>query len=812
MKEDAFNVKSTGGRMGRRDNRSKTDDSESSCKDMVESLRIEFKSQTTAVLLLRSPEEDILIVACGAIYKFAEEGDGNKIHLMDLGALEPLCQLVNHSNKMIRRNAIIGLGVMATNSTVRNVLQNINVIPSIIARLSLDDTAIQEFGTLCLASLSVESSCKLQIVDNQGLPVLIKLLSNSDPDIQKNSLETIFNLVDDEQICPVFIELCGISHLLLLLKSAFSVIQQLALKTMQKMAANHKDTQITFREEQALDIFINIINDKDLIDLHAETLHVIANCIGDMESFRVIQNSGGLATLMELAQTPKLSESKGINNEIQATAVNCFTRATQNCDLHQFLHEQKIDKVLVDLLSSGATDCIKTYACQAMATLSCFLPSKGLFRDLGGIPAVVRLLKSKNSAMREQAIQALANLTSGNYLNTMAVFKAGGHKMLVQRLCDDCPKIVANSIAILGRMAAQEELRCTVIWEGVVPALVEPLKSTDMEVLISVLLCLCELAFEEEARVELQSAGGFEPLVSLLRSSHTEVLRCACMAISVCAKDEPTALEMCRFGALEILQEINLSINRRSKFTEFALISLLKYNVSLKYGLLGYLATGDIIPDGFCDTGKVGFGQTVLSLEELIMEPINEQRPVFLVTAIELSNEAPQKDEAQLQCSQESNCKVMDDVSLRFLVKEVKESDLLLNDEEEQYAALARYVSDAMGGQIEQQELETFAWVQHLDELKHRLTSNVIPIGMIRKGFYCHRALLFKYLVDCIGLRCTLVRGDYNRAWNEVLIYKEDPCSNENCSQPCCYIVDLMHQPGNLLEVNSPAASDYKSL
>lgn len=116
------------------------------------------------------------------------------------------------------------------------------------------------------------------------------------------------------------------------------------------------------------------------------------------------------------------------------------------------------------------------------------------------------------------------------------------------------------------------------------------------------------------------------------------------------------------YRALEILQDITQSITRRSKFTEFALISVLKYNVSVKYSLLGYLATTDVITFGFYDAGKVcvcfrkrndkigsllmisntheylhqtGFCQKVLTLEELCMEPVNQLRPVIVVNAIE---------------------------------------------------------------------------------------------------------------------------------------------------------------------------------
>lgn len=66
----------------------------------------------------------------------------------------------------------------------------------------------------------------------------------------------------------------------------------------------------------------------------------------------------------------------------------------------------------------------------------------------------------------------------------------------------------------------------------------------------------------------------------------------------------PEYLFVC-FRALEMLQEINQSVNRRSSFSKLAMISLLNSNLSVKYSLTGHLAAADIITDGFYDAGKV---------------------------------------------------------------------------------------------------------------------------------------------------------------------------------------------------------------
>lgn len=48
-------------------------------------------------------------------------GDDNKFYLLGLGALEPLCKLISNNNRLVRRNAFMALGIMATNGLSDNI-------------------------------------------------------------------------------------------------------------------------------------------------------------------------------------------------------------------------------------------------------------------------------------------------------------------------------------------------------------------------------------------------------------------------------------------------------------------------------------------------------------------------------------------------------------------------------------------------------------------------------------------------------------------------------------------------------------------
>ncbi|NXG58387.1 ARMC3 protein, partial [Hemiprocne comata] len=823
-------------------------------------LLIESKTPATVVLMLSSPEEKVLATACEALYKFASKGDENKVTLLGLGAVEHLHKLISHENPIVRRNAIMVFGVMAANHDVKKLLRELDVTNSLLSRLAPEeDVVIHDFATLCLAQMAVEYTTKVQIFEQGGLEPLVRLLASPDPDVKKNSVECIYLLMQDFQSCAAVHALNVIPPLLELLQSEYPVIQSLALKTLEVISKD-RETRKILQENKGLDCLMKILETNEFSDLQVEALSVLGNCLEDAHAMRLVQQTGGLKKLLSFAGASSFPD-------IQKNAAKALTKAAYDSENRKILNEEEVEKCLVNLLGID-NDGVKVAASQAVSAMSENLASKRAF-GRQGIPQLVQLLSSDNEEVKEAAVTALANLTAASPSNASAFVEAEGMKPLVNTLNAQRDGTIANAATLLTNLAEQVPLCVNTQSQGVLRALAQPLGSTNSQVQSKAAFAVAVFGCDADARTELRNAGGLGPLVELLRSKDEEVRRNACWAVMVCANDELTAVELCRLGALDILEEINLSTGRKNNFSEAAVEKLLDNNLSQKYSQIGYLSSSNIITDGFYDCGQIKPGVKFLSLEELSMQELTDRRAIILINAKprEDSVVSPVEEKQELSRHQSSlsksstrekglrYCTLIYILYIVFYVRKVKENkeeekmkeiaqiisqvqdeidshwlpppDFVLLDyinnasktilplttTREKVVALAQFVADKMGGPIERDKLHDFNWQLHISEIEFELKCNVVPIGKVKKGTFCHRALLFKVIADRIGIPCSLVRGEYNRAWNEVKLVGDSPRGIAALLLPPQeYIVDLMFEPGFLMKQGSAQADQYKQM
>lgn len=262
-------------------------------------------------------------------------------------------------------------------------------------------------------------------------------------------------------------------------------------------------------------------------------------------------------------------------------------------------------------------------------------------------------------------------------------------------------------------------------------------------------------------------------------------------------------------------------------------IACLFLALAAKYWLSNKLPRNNVITDGFYDFGAVsGSGVSIKpfpSLEDLAQAPIDKKRETLLIDS-------------------------RSDPDFAAWIRTISEG-LSSRKPLEQAKFIAQTVTDALGGVVrDSSKTADIGFKVHITSLKLEAKSNVLPIGLVKHGTFYHRALLFKALCDRIGLGpVSLVRGEYNRAWNEIEVSKLcvlGPQSNGTTSKsrsagkgnrasvaakltagstpddiefdPRQYgtltdedsgfkvgIIDLMYQPGRIMELGSVESREY---
>mmetsp|Transcript_33569 Transcript_33569/g.53821 ORF Transcript_33569/g.53821 Transcript_33569/m.53821 type:complete len:832 (-) Transcript_33569:488-2983(-) len=137
-------------------------------------------------------------------------------------------------------------------------------------------------------------------------------------------------------------------------------------------------------------------------------------------------------------------------------------------------------------------------------------------------------------------------------------------------------------------------------------------------------------------------------------------------------------------------------------------------------------------------------------------------------------------------------------------MQQVKNELKNITDERARVKRLAQLVSMRLGGN----ELHDLVAASEVDVA--RIGKLVMPLGELREGVCRHRALLYKYCADRVGLSCRLVRGDYDgggHAWNEVTLARNHEGGG------IVWLCDVMLDPGALFkEGSAEAATHYKRL
>ncbi|XP_035175254.1 armadillo repeat-containing protein 3 isoform X5 [Oxyura jamaicensis] len=784
-------------------------------KDVFDPLLIESKTAATVVLMLSSPEEEVLAKACDAIYKFASKGDENKVTLLGLGAVERLYKLISHEDPIVRRNAMMVFGIMASNYDVKKLLRELDVTNALLSHLvPEEDVVIHEFATLCLAQMAVEYTTKVQIFEQGGLEPLIRLLDSPDPDVKKNSVECIYLLV--QEFNDLHVEALAVLGNCLEDVHAMQLIQQTG----------------------GLKKLLSFVGDSTVPDIQKNAAKAIAKAAYDSENRKILNEEEVENCLIKLLEID--------NDGVKVAASQAISAMCENLSSKRAFGLQGIPQ-LVELLSSNNEE-VKEAAVIALANLTTASPSNSsAVAEAEGIEPLVKTLNAQRDGAVANAAAVLTNMATQEPLRLSAQ-SHGAVSALTEPLRSTSSQVQSRAALAVAALGCDADARAELRNAGGLGPLVELLHSKNEEVRRNACWAVTVCASDELTAVELCRLGALDILEEInlstgRRNNFSE-------------------------AALEKLLDNNLS----QKYSQMGYLS--SSNI-ITDGFYDYgqikpgiklLSLEELSMQELTDRRAIIFinakpQEDVLAVEEKPQNSSYEQTTLspsvsrkssrekssLMVSPVEEKQEPPgrrssfsksssrekglrkgkgKKEEEKMIDVTQIISKVQDEINqenaqwqpppdfiLLEYINDASKTILPLTTTREQVVALAQFVADKMGGAIEKEKLHDFSWELHISEIEYELKSNVVPIGKVKKGTFYHRALLFKVIADRIGIGCSLVRGEYNRAWNEVKLVDDSPQGVTGLLLPPQeYIVDLMFEPGFLMKQGSAEADQYKRI
>ncbi|XP_017722936.1 PREDICTED: armadillo repeat-containing protein 3 isoform X6 [Rhinopithecus bieti] len=761
-----------------------------------------------SVIAQLAPEEEVVIHEFASLCLANMSAEyTSKVQIFEHGGLEPLIRLLSSPDPDVKKNSMECIYNLVQDFQCRTTLQELNAIPPILDLLKSEYPVIQLLALKTLGVITNDKESRTMLRDSQGLDHLIKILETKElNDLHIEALAVIANCLEDMDTMVQIQQTGGLKKLLSFAEnSTIPDIQKNAAKAITKAAYDPENRKL-FHEQEVEKCLVALLGSENDGTKIAASQAISAMCenSGSKDFF----NNQGIPQLIQLlksdneevreaaalalanlttcnpANANAAAEADGIDPLINvlsskrdgaiANAATVLMNMAMQEPLRLNIQNHDIMHAIISPLRSANT-VVQSKAALAVAATACDVEARTELRNSGGLEPLVELLRSKNDEVRKHA--------------SWAVMVCAGDELTANELCR------------LGALDILEEVNLSGTRKNKFSeAAYNKLLNNNLSLKYSQTGYLSSSniindGFYDYGRIN--PGTKLLPLKELCLQEPSD-LRAVLLINSKSDVSPPSSMEDKSDVGYGRSISSSSSLRRSSKEKT----KKNSYHFSAGFGSpiedKSEPASGRNTVLSKSATKEKGWRKGRGKKEE---EKVKEEEEVMAVPKF-VSEGSSDKE----WCPPS-------DPDFSMYVYEVTKSILPITNIKEQIEVLAKYVAEKMGGKITKEKIPDFSWELHISELKFQLKSNVIPIGHVKKGIFYHRALLFKALADRIGIGCSLVRGEYGRAWNEVMLQNESRKGVlGGLPAPEVYVVDLMFHPGGLMKLRSREADLYRFL
>ncbi|KAI9141127.1 armadillo-type protein [Paraphysoderma sedebokerense] len=806
------------------------------------------------ILLLRSPDPTLCSNVLIALTKQAESGTKIRNTLINLGVIPSLLDLIKSVPKEspIRKNAVACIAATSELSEIPIELRAKELIDTLISLLNATDLVeVQEEAAFAVANISKDYSNKVEVRKAGGVKALTSLLASEDPDVKKNSSYALSILSEDFTNRAEIRQHNGLEALINLCGSEYPEIQENCLMALIHCAEDNEN-RMEIRRLNGLKKLLDILSPPFGPLPHQLALLCIAHCLEDGVINNSLSDYNGIAIISNCVTSDDAKIKQNASFAL-SVAAKCERNA-----LH--IRESAALSWLMNCLSHSDPSVIAK-AALAITSIAKWETNHNDIAKLNIIDILVQRLADEDLEIKKNCVAAISSCCANAKLR-QKLRSINGIEKIVNLLGSTDDNTCANAAECICNLSVDVLTRGDTIRFGAVKYLIPAISKPNYRVQNVASMALANLAHDVDARRAIKESNGVEHLVNLLSSKDAVVRRNAAWALSNTSAMSSIATEACRLGAIDKLVALSKVKPKHCKFAADALDRLLNYHPSAKYHVTNALSSGNRIDDGFYDIGalntSLGNVPPFPTLSDLKAVPVNAKREIILVDSTNDENLCKLIESAI--SIKKLNTKILsnhDDIGLvRLLVelaslvttgmggpvKKERYRDLGYNLQisELKMALKSNVIPIGMikAGTFYHRALLFKVLVDKIAGI--RVESSVggddsnsagdptvrqadqTPISSNTPTLSTSPTDPSIIIVESLSgnenrvveagnyedeLSCSLSRGDYNRAWNVVLVKGEAVGVPGKESVPV--IVDLMYEPGRLLVWNSVEANAY---
>ncbi|XP_068991506.1 armadillo repeat-containing protein 3 [Neodiprion pinetum] len=806
-------------------------------KTRFDSCSIEVQDPRTAILLLKCQENSVLINAIAALSKFGSKSSENLEILFDLDVVDLVIPLTEHEDIFIRRSDIFYkdhgkgfatklLAEMAALPNVRNSLLSSDCyVPYFTSVLQNDtDIFIHEFMTLMFAELSKDMYGVAQILKQfDNFDLLFEKLRSPDPDVKKNSIEIIYNLLKDPLGAQEIINTKDFSFPLIyeLLKQPYPVIQLLALDVINLLVARNKDENIQelFRICRGPQALLDILDNDEYDDLHEKALEILLSASDNEKSVELICSTGGVQRLL------KYMESS--DKKLTVCLLNVIVRLANSASSRKELYKHGIVPLLLNFVHESSNPDVVGASFYGLAKMVQYSPATEEITSSNPIHKILGFIKNESvkQHVRHAAMYCLAELLACDAQNCSNLLDIKGQTYLIWMIKQPIGNVPLETrlttLQCLTSIGGYPEFREQFVDVNLIDALCTAFEfknSFDLaEAKVAHCRALSIFCIEKTARDIFLCLEGPRKLYNLLLESESVPVRdAATQLVSQLSGDQDVAPLLILAGCLEYMIG-HRSTSRIVPSWESCIKALFNSYLPAKFAFTGRLSLHDITKDGFYVIRKNVHPFPII--EQLFTRSLDLAQTIYMCVPAQrrrLSNQNSEVEDDQIISNDTAARKNIYSVyrtdltnAITGVKSEIRKTDSFLwnavelfkckliakesriaNEQEKpglvnisfiksRAKMLGEFVAQKMSGPDPTTKCIDHQLDIHLSEIKRDIGTNVIPLGQLRVGSYLERALLFKVIADRVCLPAALVRGDYGKAWIEIALPEMETQSSE---------------------------------